>query len=161
MDKIEQQIKRFSDLDIWDICLKILVKHKKLIAEFNKKQLFKGLTKNNEKITPNYFDDPVFPFGRWKSGEQYAAFKKKIKQNPYYSQKGYSTPDFYITGQLVHDMITAYIQGNELIVGPTGEAADFDDKYKDIYGVNEEGLNQLRELIYPEMMTQIRKQLGY
>jgi len=161
MNKIEQQLKRFEKLDVWDICLSLLVKHKELIAEFNRTQLFKGLTKNDTKIEPDYLTDPYFPSGKWKSGKQYAIFKRKINKNPYYSQKGFSTPDFFITGTLVHDMITAYIDGDKLIVAPKGEAKDFDDKYKNIYGVNEEGLKRLRKLIYPDLMKEVRNQLGY
>jgi hypothetical protein len=159
MDKISQQLARFESLDVWAIVLDILVDNKELIAEMNRTQLFKGETSEGDKIHPNYFEDDYFKTKGQAMG--YAKFKAKIKANPYFSEKGFSTPDFFITGKLVHNMITAYISGRELIIEPEGEAAGFDAKYKNIYGLNEENLSKIREIVYPAMMEKIRKHLGY
>jgi hypothetical protein len=159
MDKIEQQISRVNSLNIWDIILKELEVNSSLIVEMNKIQLLKGKTSKGENITPTYFDDDYFKSRGQAVG--YAVFKSKLDRNPYFAEKGFGTPDFFIKGTLVHDMLTAEIVGDEFIIEPKGKGASFDEKWKDIYGIDDENLGIIREKIFPEMMKAIRKHLGY
>ena len=158
MDKIIQQAERFKTLDIWGILLKLLMENKELIEEMNRIQLFKGITSEGEKITPSYSDDSFFKSEKHAQG--YAKWKEKLNRNPYFTEKGYDTPDFFIKGTIVHDMITASLSGKKITIEAKGKGASFDSKWKNIYGLTRENLDKLIEIVYPPMMVEIRKHLG-
>lgn len=160
MDKLNQQLERFSKINIWDVAINILIEYREEIIQMNRIQLLKGKTTLDQDITPNYKDDDYFDT-RSITPKGYAIFKRKLGANPYASEKSFYTPDFLINGKLVHDALNAIIKGDVIVIEPEGVGATFDSKFKNIYGLNRENMDILTKKMYPKMMQKIKTELGY
>lgn len=156
MNKIEQQIDKFRKLDIWDIILDVLTKHKSEIVAMNLIQLDEGKNKDGDNITPNYLTDPFFKTEQ--AARNYANWKAKITPS---SKRNYESPNFFITGELIYNVLTAYRDGDSFVIEPQSIAKNFDVKYNGLYGLTGQHLAILKDSILPEVLDNIRIKLNY
>lgn len=153
MDKIEQQLERFKKIDITDIFKKsVLRKKESLIGHIKMQQLLGKAS-----------DGSVLGILQWKS---YADEKQILGTLAPYGQydlnlhgdfqKGIVI-NFDLEGNIIVDSFdnkTGYLE--KLVTEQHGKGGG-----QLIFGLSEGDLQELREQIFPELMIDIRKQLGY
>jgi hypothetical protein len=125
------------------------------IIELNKDQLLGGLTAEGLMIRPKYTEDPYFKSRGQALG--YARWKQKLEDSgqvpkPKKGTKYYTAPNLYIKG-VFHGNILGKVVGEYLEVGAHGFGSDFDQKWKNIYGLTPENM----EIIIPKLFIKITK----
>lgn len=153
MDILEK-LEHIAKLDVWDLTLDLLAGMQTEIVNMNKEQMLEGKTSEGKGIEPNYKNDPFFKTEL--EARRYAIYKKIKTPN---SKRGFWTPNMFIDGRLVHNQMTAFREGDELVITPTGEAASFDQKYKNIYGLTEENIGNINEKLIPKIQDEVRRYL--
>lgn len=147
MDKIDQQIKRFEGLDIWDIVKEVINREENVLINLVKEQLTEGETKTGKTKTysPN--------------SKNYVEMKLnegRIKSSTLPHMNLYNEGNFY-------EQLSAVIKEKTIeIFSNDGKAKKLEDLYgNEIYIPNEQRMIQLKLHILPIIQKQIREQLGY
>jgi hypothetical protein len=147
MDKIDQQIKRFEGLDIWDIVKEVINREENVLINLVKEQLTEGETKTGKTKTysPN--------------SKNYVEMKLnegRIKSSTLPYMNLYNEGNFY-------EQLSAVIKEKTIeIFSNDGKAKKLEDLYgNEIYIPNEQRMIQLKLHILPIIQKQIREQLGY
>lgn len=98
---------------------------------FNRDQMYDGRRRDQEDISPSYYEDPYFKTRE--AAEKYSNWKDKITPNPN-RRKG--TPNLFIVGTF-HGTITALAKGDRIKFDSAFYAADdIQRKFGDlIYGL--------------------------
>ena len=147
MDKIEQQIKRFGKLDIWDVVKDIVNKEEQVLINLIKQQLTEGETKTGRtnEYSPNS-----------RSYVQMKLNKGRIKSSTLPHMNLYNEGDFY-------KQLGAVITEKEIeIFSNDSKAEKLEGLYgSKIYEPNEERMIKFKNHILPIIQEKIRKHLGY
>lgn len=154
-------IAKLEQVSFLDVVKDVLKRHLQEIADLNREQLTDGLTHLGQMIRPKYTEDPYFKSRGAALG--YAAWKKKLEDSGQVpkSKKGkyYTAPNLNIKG-VFYGNIYAAIAGEYIEIGANGFGKDFQNKWKDIFGLTEEHMIWLRKVVLPEILTEYRKRLG-
>lgn len=157
MADIFQIFRNIETLDVWDITLKVIKRrYLDTIEELNKEQLLDGRTAKGKDISPSIDKDSYFKTPR--GAEKYIASKKK---KGFTVKRKETLPNFKMSavGKLVHSKLNARIVGDEIIISVIGKGADFDLKYKNIYGLSSKSLAKLIPKMLPEIIRETKKHL--
>lgn len=157
----QEAYNKLKGVDLWNESMDIMISDlSEDMVQMNKDQLWDGKTTEGVNITPGYMEDPYFETP--KKGQNYAIWKKKISGNP---ARSFNTPNFFIDGRLVYDTLKVKKNADHLEIEPDGSydgsrAADFDKKYKNIYGLTRNNLNIIIEKLKPKLKVRIKQKLG-
>lgn len=151
MNKIEQQLKRFQKIDIWKIVGEILIELSPVIIEMNQRQLLEGkmddgsptlehtLSPRSEvyvqgKIEDGTYNTSIFPhYNYFNEGDFFRGFVTKLEANGLMIES---------TDEKGGELITALGESN-------------------VYGLTDENLGFLIEMMIPTVQKRIRNELGY
>ena len=153
MNKIEQQLEKFQKIDMIDVFKRAVVKKKESLIGHIKMQQLLGEAS----------DGSILGILKWRS---YADEKQILGTLADYGQYDLNlygdfqqgiVIDFDLEGNIVVDSFdnkTSYLE--YLVEDQHGK-----DGGQLIFGLNKENLSEFREQIFPELMIDIRQQLGY
>jgi|GEM_PF-5788421 len=149
MNKIEAQLAKFKSLDIWDVTRNVLNTRKEEVIDLVTGQLQRGETKTGR--TAEHTMTPM--------SESYVEMKRslgRIDPSILPHMNLYNEGDFY-------DGMTVVIKKELVeIFSQDSKASKLEKEFtSDIYELNEDSMIELKLLILPDILTQIRKQLGY
>lgn len=147
-------IDNLEKMSFFDILNNVLKRHLTEIAKLNKDQLWDGKTYRGENITPKYVDDPYFKTKKQALG--YAKWKSVITKNP---NRNFNAPNLNIKG-VFYGNIYAAIAGEYIEIGAMGFGENFQTKWKDIFGLTEDHLDLIRAKILPELVVELKNEIG-
>ena len=149
MNKIDQQLDRFRSLDIWEVVRAVLNSHKEEIVDLVTAQLWRGETK-----TGRTAEHTMTPISR-----AYVEMKQslgRIDTSILPHVNLYNEGDFYegMTAVIKKELVEIFSQDSK--------ASELEKQFtSQIYELNTASMEELKLLILPEVLTEIRKQLGY
>lgn len=149
MNKIDQQLDRFRSLDIWEVVRAVLNSHKEEIVDLVTAQLWRGETK-----TGRTAEHTMTPKSR-----AYVEMKQslgRIDTSILPHVNLYNEGDFYegMTAVIKKELVEIFSQDSK--------ASELEKQFtSQIYELNPASMEELKLLILPEVLTEIRKQLGY
>jgi len=158
---ITEMIAKLKEVSFLDVIKNVLERHLQEIADLNKEQLTDGLTYKDQMIRPKYTEDPYFKsrgqalgYAKWKAKLEDSGQVPKSKKGKYYT-----APNLYIKG-VFYGNIYAAIAGEYVEIGANDFGGNFQNKWKDIFGLTEEHMVLIRKLILPEILDEYRKRIG-
>lgn len=123
------------------------------IIELNTDQLMDGETSTGDNIRPYYSEDPYFKSKAHARG--YAKWKQKITPNP---DRYFDAPNLYINGYY-HSLIKGAIKKDMIEIYADGFGAQFEPKYKNLYGLQPKNIEYIRNEILPRIRKSIEGKL--
>lgn len=149
MNKIEQQIKRFGKVDVWDIIRKTINSNEDFVAGLVRGQLMKGEDRDGN--MPQYA----------KASYEMGYIEYKLEQGKIDSS---TLPymNLYDTGAF-HKAIEVHVRDKYVeILSRDSKASKLEGKYgSQILVPNEDRLKSIIEFILPKVQQELKKQLGY
>lgn len=117
----------------------ILDRHKSVLVELQKDQLYAGQNAKGKKLAPSYLNDPFFKSKE--SAQRYSDFKARINpraHNSIFATKDKDTPNLIITGGLIYDTIFANVTDKSLIIDARSSIISIiEQKYTEPFGLNQ------------------------
>jgi len=135
---------RLKSLDLDGLKEEAVWINRDAIIKANQSQLHLGETSVGTAITPLY------------RSRSYAEFKSLLSS---YDAPNY-TPDLYLTGDFYKSMQLEVGGGEWDIYSDDNKARDLQLKYKDIFGLDEDNLQKIRELVTKTFVTLLKQKLN-
>lgn len=143
-----------NSVDFKEIVIDSAMNEKELIAEFNKAQLWDGVTHEGYEIRPYYSEDPYFKSAQ--SAERYASWKQKITPN---SRRNKDVPNLFVVGEFYKSIQAKRERDYIEVTSETTLGKKITNKFDNILGLNEPNLAELSETILPNIITKLKYEL--
>lgn len=131
------------------------------ILDLNKEQLLAGQTSTGEMLRPKYTEDPYFK--NRGAAVRYAIWKKGLEDSGQipksrYGTKYFTAPNLFIKGTL-HGNMRIRPDGQYLDFDADGFGSGFDQKYKNMYGLQDQGIEEINPKLLESITKKYREQI--
>jgi len=161
-ERLKNLADSLNNLDLNKVIDEVLIDLVPNILDLNRQQLIDGETSTGEMIRPKYTEDPYFKsrgqalgYARWKHKEENEG------RIPKSDSKYFTAPNLYINGYF-HSLIEAEINETQITIDAHGFGEGFDNKYKNIYGLQPDNLDKIKNKLKdnaPKIQNKLRSKI--